>query len=154
MSEQVVTAHNLMKFMDELQTELESEPVLLVTTKTGKIGKWGMARVWRAWMSDTAKWMAKNGATMPLYVKSDGSVYGNRPFNKDDAHELFTSQWLGVDKNGDRLSWAKRAHDGMRVATKGERFLAMQRHEQYATERGILLFNPRDSEYQQIKGEG
>lgn len=87
---------------------------------------------------------------MPLAVRASGELYGQRPFNADDAHELFTMQLLGCDADGTRLSWAKSPHDGMRVATKGERIHAMQRMEAWATERGIVLLNPRDSEYRQL----
>lgn len=38
----------------------------------------------------------------------------------------------------------------MRVATKGERLHAMRLMEAWATERGIVLLNPRDSEYRQL----
>ena len=97
--------------------------------------------------------MAANGATMPLCISANGQNYGSRPFNADDAHELFTARWLGVDADGNRLSWSKQGREGMRAATKGERFLAMQQHEDWATERGIILLNPRDSEYRQLERE-
>lgn len=121
---------------------------LIVEIIGNETGKWGMARLWRKWMSDTADWMAWQGATMPLAVKPDGTLWGSRPFNANDAHELFCAQWLGVGADGKRLSWAKQAHDGMRPATKAERFFAMLRHEEWCSERGIQLFNPRiDNEY-------
>lgn len=128
----------------------ESLTVEVITEPTGK---WGMAKVWRKWMSETAEWMARQGATMPLCWK-DGQPYGSRAFNEHDAHELFTAQWLGVDAEGNRLSWSKKGRDGMRPATKSERFHAMQRHESWAVERGIKLFNPRhENEYRQIEAE-
>jgi hypothetical protein len=99
-------------------------------------------------MATTADFMAKNGVTMPLMVNSDGVTYSNRPFNADDAHELFTRQHLGVDDNGVRLSWAKSGEQ--RKATKGERFDALRKHEAWASERGIILFKPRDSEYSKL----
>lgn len=40
--------------------------------------------------------------------------------------------------------------NGMRVATKGERLHAMRRMEAWATERVIVLLNPRGSEYRQL----
>jgi len=144
---------NIHKCFELIQIELESTPLLILSTQSGNTGKWGMARLWRAWMSSTAKFMASNGCTMPLMLKFDGGHYGKRPFNKGDAHELFTCQHLGVDANGVRLSWAKKDHDGMRAATKGERFNAMFKHEAWATERGIILFKPRGSEYEQLEQE-
>lgn len=153
MSEYQLTRANLAPVFEAIQAELDETPVLLVETKNANIGKWGMAKLWRAWMSSTAKFMAGRGAVMPLMIKADGSHYGERPFNAADAHELFTCKWLGVDKDGNRLSWSRSGHDDMRPATKGERFQAMQRHEVWATEKGITLFKPRDSEYCELEQE-
>jgi len=146
-----LTKHNLQLFFDEVQTELEKNPVLVVTIQNAGIGRWGMSRLWRSWMATTADFMAKNGVTMPLMYASDGNPYGKRPFNCDDAHELFTRQHLGVDANGVRLSWSRKGNNGMRPATKGERFNAMMKHSEWCCERGIALLNPRDSEYKQLE---
>lgn len=127
---------------------------LLVEVITEKTGKWGMAKIWRKWMSETAEWMAANGATMPLCFGKDGQPYGSRPFNSSDAHELFTAQWLGTDSDGKRLSWSRKGRDDMRAATKSERFHAMQKHEAWCVERGIKLFNPRhQNEYREMERE-
>lgn len=151
MKDYQLTSQNLPEFIKELQQELSHTPHLVIKTSNANVGKWGMARLWRAWMTTTAEWMAAQGAIMPLCVRSDGRWYGSRPFSENDAHDLFTHQWLGVDSDGNRLSWSKSGRDGMRAATKGERFLAMQYHEGWASERGILLVIPRDSEYQELK---
>lgn len=148
-----LTKPNIEELFNLLISELEKDGVLNVKVEKAGTGKWGMARLWRSWMSTTAKYMADRGAKMPLMIKKDGSWYGERPFNSADAHELFVSKWLGVDANGNRLSWAKNAHDGMRPATKGERFLAMQKHEDWSTSKGIILFKPRDSEYLKVELE-
>jgi len=148
-----LSPHNLQSLINALQDELQSTPLLLVTTSDPSTGKWGMAKLWRAWMATTGEWMAQQGATMPLCLNSDGSHYGSRPFNADDAHELFTARWLGVDADGIRLSWSKQGHDDMRPATRGERFHALQLHEQWASDKGIILLKPRDSEYMQIERE-
>jgi len=149
-----LSKHNINSLFEELSKELETAPLIVVSSQNASTGKWGMARLWRAWMSSTATWMAKNGAKMPLCLRKSGENYGTRPFNSNDAHELFTSQWLMVDETGTRLSWAKDPHDGMRTATKGERFICMVRHEQWALERGIMLFKPRDSEYSELENKG
>lgn len=151
MKDYPVTKHNLQDFMLEIQNELEEYPALIISTQQANTGKWGMARLWRAWMQSTADFMANNGITMPLMFKANGEPYGKRPFNAQDAHELFTRQHLGVDENGERLSWAKNGNQ--RKATKGERFNALQRHEAWASERGIILFKPRGSEYDQLEKE-
>jgi len=148
-----LTKYNREDFHNQIEAELEKNPVINVTTQIAGTGKWGMARLWRAWMTSTAKYMAGNGVTMPLMIGAKGEFYGKRKFNGQDAHELFTSQHLGVDAAGIRLSWAKKDHDGMRAATKGERFNAMFKHEIWATERGIILFKPRESEYQKLEKE-
>jgi hypothetical protein len=108
------------------------------------IGKWGMTRMWRSWMSSTAEFMAANGSVMPLMTKKDGSWYGKRPFNEQDAHELFTSVHLGNDNKGNRLSWAKSGDD---IADKGQRFLACLKHEQWMVDKGIKFLIPKESEF-------
>jgi hypothetical protein len=153
MNDYQLTRNNLQHFFDEIQKELEDKPNLVISIKSGNTGKWGMARLWRAWMASTAKFMAQNGVTMPLMYDANGNDYGRRLFDANDAHELFTRQWLGVDENGERLSWSKVGNDGMRAANKGERWLAMFKHEQWALERGIILFKPRGSEYEKLTDE-
>ena len=149
-----VTNDNLESFFEDFVKELGEHKVLIVSYQQASTGKWGMARLWRAWMSTTAEFMAKNGVTMPLMINPDGVVYSSRPFNGDDAHELFTRQHLGVDENNRRLSWAKKIkkeNEGKeRTATKGERFNALRKHEEWASERGIILFKPRMGEYNDL----
>ncbi|ANJ65542.1 putative NinB-like recombinase [Pseudoalteromonas virus vB_PspP-H6/1] len=124
------------------------EDVLLTLEPAPKAGNWSMSKLWRAWMASTAEFMASNGVTMPLMIKKDGEPYGKRPFNDNDAHDLFTSQWLGNDAQGNRLSWAK---SGNNIADKGQRFNAMLKHEQFMIERGIKHMIPRDSEFFKTK---
>ena len=121
----------------------------LVFTESSGSGKWGMARLWRKWMVITATHMANNGSVMPLMIDKDGNWYGRRKFNEKDAHELFTSQWLGVNEKGERLSWAK--SEGDNIADKGQRFMAMIKHEQWCIEKGIQLPQPRNSELHELK---
>ena len=139
-----VTRQNLPQAMAEIESLLADSPCLLITAKDATVGKWGMARLWRSWMQSTAEWMARRGAQMPL-VWSNGQAYGWREFNPEDAHELFTHKWLGADSDGNRLSWSRTGRDGMRAATKGERFHALRQHESWAAERGLLLFKPANS---------
>ena len=146
-----VSTHNIDVYFEELLKELEEHKLIIANTQPAGTGKWGMARLWRGWMASTAEFMAKNGVTMPLMVNADGVTYSSRPFNSGDAHELFTRQHMGVDEGGVRLSWAKSGDQ--RKATKGERFNALRRHEEWASERGIILFKPRDSEYDKLKQE-
>lgn len=153
MKEYPVNSHNIQDFMVELQKELEEYPVIIVNTQQGGTGKWGMARLWRAWMASTAEFMANNGVTMPLMFDANGKPYGRREFNASDAHELFSHQFLMCDSKGVRLSWSRSGRCGMRSATKGERLHAMNMMNSWATERGINLFSPRGSEYEKLNSE-
>jgi hypothetical protein len=148
-----LSKHNIDELFSILSNELNESPVIVVSSQDAGTGKWGMSRLWYMWMSQTAEWMVERGAKMPLFLNPDGTYRATRLFNEDDAHELFTSKYLFLDAYGTRLSWARKAHNGMRPATKAERWLAMLKHDQWATEKGILLFHPRDSEYQQLTDE-
>ena len=151
MKDYQVSNHNLQIFIEEIQKELAEDKLVIVNSQPAGTGKWGMARLWRSWMATTAKFMAENGVNMPLMIKQDGSWYGSRPFDANDAHELFTRSHLGVDENGIPLSWAKSGDQ--RKATKGERFNALRKHEEWAINKGIILFKPRGSEYEKLEQE-
>jgi len=153
MKDYTLTLANLERFIADIKVELDSEPCLLVSTQNRSTGKWGMSKLWRAWMATTAEYMAANGCKMPLMINKDGVSHGSRPFNSEDAHLLFTSQWMLLDGSGERLSWAKNGHDGMRAANKGERFNALRKHELWAIDKGIMLINPKGSEYSQLEDE-
>lgn len=153
MKDYQVSSHNLQEFMTDLQKELIDSPVMIVSTQSANTGKWKMSKLWRAWMATTADFMAEQGCTMPLMIKPDGTTYGKKPFDKDDAHDLFTYRWLGTDENGKRLSWAKKSDGDNRVATKGERYSAMLKHEVWASDKGVILLQPRDSEFEQLNKE-
>lgn len=151
MIEHHTSASNFNDVMELIHKDVMEHKSLIITTKAAKVGKWGLARLWYMWMQTTGEYMASKGITMPFYIKSDGINSGNRPFNQNDAHELFTMRWMGTDENGTRLSWAKNSHDGMRAATKGERVDALRQHEEWCLEKGIILFTPRNSEYDELR---
>ena len=148
-----LTMHNLSEVFNGLQSQLINDPHLIVNVQAPGVGKWGMSRLWRQWMNTTAIFMASNGCTMPHYQTKDGDMVGTRPFNENDAHELFTSRWMGLDNQGNRLSWAKKDSDGKKAALKGERFQAMRKHDEWAIEKGIVLMQPRGSEYEQLQNQ-
>lgn len=152
MRDAVVTAANVRQFMDQIQEELQAEPVLLVTAKSARTGKWGMAKLWRSWMSTTAEFMSARGVTVDIR-NSAGQIISSQEFTAEDAHELFSRKWLGVDEEGRRLSWSRSGREGMRPATKGERWWALRQHEDWATDKGIALFLPRESEYRDLSEE-
>lgn len=153
MADYQITKETAAKTLQEAISVLESGKLYDVSINERNIGKWSLSRLWRAWMSDIAKWMSANGATMPLVIGANGEFSGQRAFNADDAHESFSVMTLGTDKDGNRLSWSKSGRDGCRPASKGERVLAMQRVEAWAGERAIKLLNPADSELRKIENE-
>lgn len=153
MADYQITKDTASKTLQEAISVLESGKLYDVSINERNIGKWSLSRLWRAWMSDIAKWMSANGATMPLVIGANGEFSGQRAFNADDAHELFSVMTLGTDKDGNRLSWSKSGRDGCRPASKGERVIAMQRVEAWASERGIKLLNPADSELRKVENE-
>ena len=153
MSDYQITKETAAKTLQEAISGLESGKLYDVSINERNIGKWSLSRLWRAWMSDIAKWMSANGATMPLVIGANGEFSGQRAFNADDAHELFSIMTLGTDKDGNRLSWSRSGRDGCRPASNGERVLAMQRVEAWASERAIKLMNPADSELRKIENE-
>jgi len=153
MKDYQLTKGGLPKFFEEIEVELDEHQSLIVNSQAANIGKWGLAKLWRLWMTPTAKFMRRQGVTMPLYFKANGEPYGSREFTDNDCHEAFTVAWLGVDRDGNRLSWSRSGRDGMRAATKGERFIALQKHDNWAIEKGIMLFKPRDSDYKKLEDE-
>ena len=137
---------------DEIENIIAEGGTAVTTVVNEKVstGKWGMSKLWRSWVGSCSKFMAANGATMPLVVDKNGVIMGKRLFNADDGHELFTIKMLGQDNQGKRLSWAKKSHGGMIAADQGQRLHAMTQLHEWATERGIRLYNPRDSEYLEL----
>lgn len=145
MSEFQLTLHNIDKANDWLIELLNESPYHILKAKNPAIGKWTMTKLWRSWMGSTGKFMAARGVNM-LVVNDKDVCIGERPFDHNDAHELFTSKYLS-DNNGQRLSWSKKGRDDMRQATRGERVFAMQQHQQWMIEKGIKHMNPSDSDY-------
>ena len=151
MKDKVITRHLFNEVCQELADELGINEMLLLTTSNPNGHKWSMAKLFRMWMPPTAKSMRGQGCSMPLCYDKNGEPYGKRAFNKDDAYELFTALHGGVDKNGNRLSWTKKGRDDLRPATNGERFDMLRKHEQWASDRGVILMVPRDSEYWKLQ---
>lgn len=153
MNDFFLTKGTLPDLIPLLQAELENDSPLKISVGIPHTGKWGLAKLWRMWMGTTAEFMAGNGVTMPLMINAEGKHHGTRKFNEEDAHNLFSHQWLGVGEDGKRLSWSKSGRDGMRAADRGERFNALRRHELWAIDKGIILFKPREGEYHKLEQE-
>ncbi|MDP1931930.1 MAG: hypothetical protein Q8L60_10780 [Gammaproteobacteria bacterium] len=135
---------------DESKSAFKKLPlgaVMRCELKNESTGTIPMLRTWRGWMGETARHMAAAGCTMPLYIDSNGVAHGKRPFRGDDAHDLFTSMWLGCDENGNRYSWSISSNPELTVAPMSKRLYAMDKHVAWCAERGIKITIPRTGEY-------
>ena len=150
MSDYVITSANVDEVFQAIKNQLLDEPALAVSVKNPRVGNWSMSRLWRAWMTTTAEFMAARGVTVDI-KNSEGRIIESLPFDADCAHQLFTKAWLGTDEHGVRLSWSRTGRDGMRSADVGERLHAMRQHEAWSLEKGIDLPQPRDSEYRDLQ---
>lgn len=121
--------------------------VMRCEIKSESTGTIPMLRTWRGWMAETARHMAHMGCTMPLCIDANGNPHGSRPFNADDAHELFTMKWLGADEDGRRYSWSMSNSGELIQAPFSKRLYAMDKHVQWCAERGIKITIPRTGEY-------
>lgn len=123
---------------------------MTIASANDYIGKWGVVKLWWSWVTTCAEFMNENGARMPLFMDKNGNPTGTRPFDKNDGYYLFTVKYLGQDERGNRLSWARKDHDGMISANQGQRLHAMRQLHEWASERGITLYNPRNSQYLEL----
>lgn len=140
----IKSVDDIFDFSEDLRGVIQDIPVI-VEVKRWEANSWPMKKTWRMWMSEIAKHMADAGVTMPLMINKDGKIYGRRPFDEKDAHELFVRQFLGVDENGDRYKTAS--------GDKGKMLNMMDEMISWATERGISLTIPGDGEYMKLKKE-
>lgn len=139
-------------FGNEVDQILESGGQARVVVTKKNNGTLPMLKLWWAWMGILGPWMAQNGATMPLCIK-DGKPWGSRQFDAHDCHELFCHSFMPVDEMGKRYSWVlnKDANNGRKAADIGMRLRCMDQMLEWATERGIALPVPEQSEYYQTK---
>jgi len=125
----------------------DGKDVVEVEFKSSKKPSQSMRALFRVWMAETAKFMADNGVTMPLYHRANGEACGIRPFDKNDAYELFMRTWGGLDDNGERVSSSDKSGD------KGRMLHIMDSHLAWAVEKGLSLTVPRDCEYDRLDRE-
>lgn len=142
MEANLTTDAELKAFLTKLWDNGIELPIKIKVTQARKTS-WPMKKTWRMWMSETATFMANNGATMPLVIRADGTTHGSRPFNSDDAHELWIRHWMGVDADGERYKTAS--------GDKGEMVSMMDQHCAWAVERGLTLTIPAHSEYMKYR---
>jgi len=123
--------------------KLNVDPVSIVVKFENKNpNSWPMMKTWRMWMSETAKFMSASGVYMPQYFTKEGVAVGRRPFDANDAHELFVRRWLGVDAEGERYRTAS--------GDKGKMLYMMNKHVEWAVDKAIFLTIPEDSEFQKL----
>jgi hypothetical protein len=127
----------------------------LVEVEIKEVGSQTLLNTWMMWMQETAEFMSWQGVTMPLYIRKNGEKVGLRKFEQRDAHDLFTSQYLGVDEKGRRKTWSrpKKKKNNEIQASIGDRLFAMDTHKQWCMEKGIKLTVKKDSEYMKLKAE-
>lgn len=101
-----------------------------------------MNRLWRRWMQETAQWMNNQGATIEIKNKK-GQVINKRSVNAQDAHEMFVMHWLGLSEENER--------ELTRDMQKGRMLYMMDKHSEWAIEKGLLLMYPSDCEYSKLK---
>ena len=124
--------------------------VIHVEYKKESKGSQSMLSTWWWWMTQTAEFMAAHGVTMPLMIDKDGKFIGSRPFEKEDAHALFTEKWMGSIE-GKRLSWSRdKKRPELTIADTGQRHHALSQHDAYCTDRGIPITIPIKSEYREL----
>ena len=123
--------------------ELSGKPWLFKWTRHNP-NSYPMKKLWFKWMQETADFMARNGVTMPQYLRANGQPFGKRAFDKDDAHKLFKNQYFAA-KYGADVSLTK--------VDKVDMLHGMDRHIAWATERGLFLTIPGENEYSSLKAE-
>lgn len=131
------------KYVDK-QTD---RSILKLKVADTDVGTWSMSKTWRKWMDEISTHMRHKGCTMPLYYDGEGVPHGTRPFNKQDAHELFTIKFMGADPEGNRYSWAMDSDGGVTVAPKEIRLHAMDRVVQWTAENMVPITIPRNGDY-------
>jgi len=132
----------------------EGQTIEMEVVEAKDPGSQTMLNTWMMWMAETAEFMAWQGVTMPMYIRKNGEMVGSRKFEKRDAHDLFTSQYLGLDADGLRKTWSRTSKVDEEIqASVGDRLFAMDTHKLWATEKGIKLTIKKNSQYMKLKAE-
>ena len=142
MKHQISSVAELKTLLSELWRGGINTP-LTIEIKSIRGNSWPMKKTWRMWMRETADFMSGNGVTMPLGVTAEGVPWGKRPFNDDDAHELWVRHWMGVDSDGARYKTAS--------GDKGEMVSMMDKHSAWAADKGLFLTIPQHGEYMKYR---
>ena len=126
---------------------VEDGAIVQLRRTSSDVGSSNMLRTWRMWMAEIAVHGQHRGATMPLMVDRHGEPHGSRPYNSDDAHEMFCNLYLGCNKEGRRLSWSMDPDGEDVVATKSQRLFAMDKVVIWAAENTVPITIPRQGDY-------
>ena len=137
------------RLAESIEKILSDDGQAKVTVVKKSNGTMPLDRHWRALMPQVALIMQSYGVTMKMSSPS-GKAQFERVFDKDDAHDLFTSHFMPIGENGKRKSWSKNGREGMEVATTGDRCHAIERLYAYWLEKGHNLQRFNDSEYESL----
>ena len=143
------------KLDDGIQAIIDAGGTATVVFTKKNNGTLPMLKLWRMWMSQICDVLNSRGRYMPLYIDENGKAHGKRPMKPEDCHHAYTHLAMGCDENGVRLSWAlsDSGSSGGRLASTGERLLAMDKIWNWAMGEGIPLVNPENSEYSKLQEE-
>lgn len=138
------------KLIDGIQAIIDDGGTARVKYTKKSNGTLSLDRHWRALMAQSAEIMRSYGVTMRFQSKKGLGAF-ERPFTPEDAHDLFTYQFMPIGEDGQRKSWSKAGRDGMEVADTGERCRALEQLYAYWLEKGHSLERFRDSEYEKLQ---
>lgn len=104
-----------------------------------------MNALWRGkWMYETAEWMNNQGVMIET-KNVHGKVINKRPVTHNDAHEMFVMHWLGSNDDN--------ARELTRDMQKGRMLHLMNKHQEWALEKGLMLTYPSDSEFSKLNDQ-
>lgn len=138
------------RLIDGIQAIIDDGGTARVKYTKKSNGTLSLDRQWRALMKQSAEIMKLYGVTMRFQSKKGLGAF-ERPFTPEDAHDLFTYQFMSIGEGGQRKSWSKAGRDGMDVADTGDRCRALEQLYAYWLERGHSLERFKDSEYEKLQ---
>ena len=123
------------KLIDAIQAIIDENGTARIVLTKKSNGTLSLDRHWRALMKQSAEIMRSYGVTMRFQSKKGLGAF-ERPFTPEDAHDLFTYQFMPIGEDGQRKSWSKSGRGGMEVADTGERCQALEQLYAYWMEKG------------------
>lgn len=121
---------------------LDSDGQAKITVTKKSTRTLSMNALWRGkWMYETADWMNNQGVMIET-KNVHGKVINKRHVTHNDAHEMFVMHWLGCDDENSR--------ELTRDMQKGRMLYLMNKHQEWALEKGLMLTYPSDSEFSKL----